>query len=142
MIIFAIDSQQLITMKKILLSFAAMFFSAASVNADDFVTVASGTQTTQFAVNDIEKIKFGEDIITFVEKSGKETPFEYDVINEITFDYIATGLDAVPVPDALPIDAERAEVYSLSGHRMNGDKLPCGVYIIKNGTKVTKLIKR
>ena len=63
-------------MKKILLSFVAMLFSAASVNADDFVTVASGTQTTQFAVNDIEKIKFGEDIITFVEKSGKETPFE------------------------------------------------------------------
>ncbi len=80
-------------MKKILLSFVAMLFSAASVNADDFVTVASGTQTTLFAVNDIEKIKFGEDIITFVEKSGKETPFEYDVINEITFDYIATGLD-------------------------------------------------
>ena len=98
-------------MKKILLSFVAMLFSAASVNADDFVTVASGTQTTQFAVNDIEKIKFGEDIITFVEKSGKETPFEYDV-------------------------------YSLSGHRMNGDKLPGGVYIIKNGTKVTKFIKR
>lgn len=113
-----------------------------TVCADDVVTVNSGTNTDRFAVDDIERIQFGEDVLTFIEKSGKETLFEYDLISEITFDYAVSGIEGVVTPDVLPIGLEGAEVYSISGHKMNAGTLPRGVYVIRNGTKVTKFIKR
>jgi acid phosphatase family membrane protein YuiD len=129
-------------MKRILLSAFCLLLSVVAVFADDVITVNTGSETSQFAINEIEKIVFGEDAIVVKEKSGTETPFNYDAISEITFDYVSTGIQNVSLPDVLPLEAEGCEVYSISGHKMNPNALPNGVYIIKKGNKVTKFIKR
>ena len=129
-------------MKRVLLAFAAIVLSVAAVYADDVIVVNTGSESTQFAINDIEKITFGDDAITVIEKSGTESPFNYDDISEITFDYVSTGIQSVAVSDILPLEADGCEVYSISGHKMNPNALPSGVYIIKKVNKATKFVKR
>ncbi|RRC99465.1 hypothetical protein [Prevotella sp. OH937_COT-195] len=129
-------------MRKILLSFAIMLLPAVAMQADEVVTVKTGATTTLFEINNIERINFDDETVTFVDKKGTLTPFNYDDISEITFDNVATGLESVNIPDAFPTDMKGGEVYSLSGHKMNGGTLPGGVYIIKKGTRIVKFVKR
>lgn len=129
-------------MRKKLMALAFIMLPAAAALADNVVTVRTGTGTRLFGIDDINRINFGEETITFVEKDGGQTPFFYDDITEITFDDVPAGVESVTMPDALPAGTDGCDIYSLSGHKMNGSALQPGIYIIRKGTKVTKFVKR
>ena len=129
-------------MKRVLLSLAALLVSTMTVFADDVVTVKTGSETVQFDLDGIERINFGDEAITVVEKSGSETPFFYDDISEITFDYIVPEPDSISLPEAVVPETDGCDIYSISGKKMNPQALPNGVYIIKKGNKTTKFVKR
>lgn len=53
------------------------------------------------------------------------------------FVQISSGLDDVEISDRAPV-----EIFNLQGVRMSSDNLPSGVYIRRQGSKVTKVIVR
>lgn len=129
-------------MRKVLLAFCAMTLCFMAAHADDFVIVKTNSQTNQFAADNIERINFGEEGITLVDKSGAKTAFNYDDVAEITVSGVKDCTEDVADLSVIPGNSKDCEVYNLSGYKMNPNALQPGVYIAKRGTKVGKFVKR
>lgn len=92
--------------------------------------LAGSTETPEFKLDGLAE---GSHTI------GVEAVYKNATSEMATYDIVVTAVDRVAV-DAVPASAE---VYTLSGLRLNAapGSLPHGVYVVKSGSKVTKIRK-
>ena len=121
--------------------FAALFsMLSLSAFADDYTLyVQTAVAEYTYAFDDLQRITFDNGNMVIATKSGESTSVGIATISRVYFDNVATGVEKVE-PTVVTVDKE---VYDLSGRRVSvNTELPKGIYVVKEGGKTRKIVKK
>lgn len=121
--------------------FAALFsMLTLSAFADDYTLyVQTAAAEYTYAFDDLQRITFDNGNMVIATKSGESTSVGISTISRVYFDNVATGVEKVE-PTIVTADKE---VYDLSGRRVSvNTELPKGIYVVKEGGKTYKIVKK
>ncbi|MBP5136508.1 MAG: T9SS type A sorting domain-containing protein [Paludibacteraceae bacterium] len=121
--------------------FAALFsMLTLSAFADDYTLyVQTAVAEYTYAFDDLQRITFDNGNMVIATKSGESTSVGISTISRVYFDNVATGVEKVE-PTIVTADKE---VYDLSGRRVSvNTELPKGIYVVKEGGKTYKIVKK
>lgn len=121
-----------------MMALATMF--SLSALADDYTLyVLTPTAEYSYAFDNLQRITFSDGNMVITTKSGEATPVTLSSIERVYFDKVATSIQKV---ESVELSAE-SEMYDLSGRRISADAvLPKGVYVVKEGGKTRKIVKK
>ncbi len=121
--------------------FAALFsMLSLSAFADDYTLyVQTAVAESTYAFDDLQRITFDNGNMVIATKNGESTSVGIATISRVYFDNVATGVEKVE-PTVVTADKE---VYDLSGRRVSvNTELPKGIYVVKEGGKTRKIVKK
>lgn len=121
--------------------FAALFgMLSLSAFADDYTLyVQTAVAEYTYAFDDLQRITFDNGNMVIATKNGESTSVGIATISRVYFDNVATGVEKVE-PTVVTADKE---VYDLSGRRVSvNTELPKGIYVVKEGGKTRKIVKK
>ena len=118
--------------------------------AEDATTIPEGfTKVGEDSRINLEKIAYADPKTTsptlsiLLSKNGAVTPLQTtssDPMSEVNIEITRDDNVAVGVATILGVDESEVEVYNLNGVRMSNDNLQPGIYIVKSGKEVRKVI--
>ena len=121
--------------------FAALLcaFSLTALADDYTLYVETAAGSSAYAYDDLQRITFKDGQMVIETKSGESTSVGIATISRVYFDNVATGVEKVE-PTIVTADKE---VYDLSGRRVSAiTELPKGIYVVKEGGKTRKIVKK
>ena len=121
--------------------FAALLcaFSLTALADDYTLYVETAAGSSAYAYDDLQRITFKDGQMVIETKSGESTSVGIATISRVYFDNVATGVEKVE-PTIVTADKE---VYDLSGRRVSvNTELPKGIYVVKEGGKTRKIVKK
>ena len=121
--------------------FAALFsMLSLSAFADDYTLyVQTAVAEYTYAFDDLQRITFDNGNMVIATKSGESTSVGIATISRVYFDNVATGVEKVE-PTVVTADKEG---YDLSGRSVSvNTELPKGIYVVKEGGKTRKIVKK
>lgn len=121
--------------------FAALLcaFSLTALADDYTLYVETAAGSSAYAYDDLQRITFKDGQMVIETKSGESTSVGIATISRVYFDNVATGVEKVE-PTVVTADKE---VYDLSGRRVSVDtELSKGIYVVKEGGKTRKIVKK
>ena len=121
--------------------FAALLcaFSLTALADDYTLYVETTAGSSAYAYDDLQRITFKDGQMVIETKSGESTSVGIATISRVYFDNVATGVEKVE-PTVVTADKE---VYDLSGRRVSVDtELSKGIYVVKEGGKTRKIVKK
>ena len=122
--------------------FAALFCTLSlTAMADDYTLyVETATAKLSYDFNDLQRITFNEGQMVIATKNGEANSVDISTISRVYFDSEATGIEDKAVINQQ--DGETA-IYDLAGRKLTDlQNLPNGIYVVKEGGKTRKIVKK
>ena len=152
-------------MRKILLSFFMTILTCLSASATDFYLWLMNTAGDEesWALSDVRKITFNGTDVVITTTDGSSKTFAMDEINKMNFHTQATAINDLKADASVQFDGSVLQVSAPSGTtvsvytaigslasktvvdgsgQVSLSDLPKGVYMIKIGNNLTKVLKR
>ena len=112
-----------------------------SAFADDYTLyVETSTAMLSYDFNDLQRITFNDGQMVIATKSGEANSVDISTINRVYFDSEATGIEE---KDVIKQQDGETAIYDLAGRKGSDlQNLPNGIYVVKEGGKTRKIVKK
>lgn len=129
-------------MKKIIMVALATMFSLSALADDYTLYVQTAAAEYTYAFDNLQRITFSDGNMVIATKEGETAAVSISSIERVFFDKVATGIKSVENAEGVESAANR-EMYDLSGRPVSANAvLPKGIYVVKEGGKTFKIVKK
>ena len=129
-------------MKKIIMAALATMFCLSALADDYTLYVQTAAAEYTYAFDDLQRITFSDGNMVIATKTGETAAVNISSIERVFFDKVATGIKSVENAEDVE-SGDNREVYDLSGRRVSTNAvLPKGIYVVKEGGKTFKIVKK